>query len=70
MWRLRSIFGKDAHILARLLGIAAFGCLGLASYNIYVDGLPSIPLLIYRGGLIFVGLGLYYLAAFVGQRLN
>jgi len=68
MWNLRRIFGKDASLAVRLIGAVAVACLMVGTYNVLMDGLPTLPLLIYRGAVILLGLSLFFLASHLGQR--
>lgn len=68
MWNLRRIFGKEASLAVRLIGVVAVACLTVGTYNVLSDGLPTLPLLIYRSAVILLGLSLFFLASHLGQR--
>lgn len=68
MWTLKKIFGEQAGIWTRITGGAAIGSLSVGLYNLLIDGVPTLQLLVYRGGVILVGVCLLFLAAHLAER--
>ena len=61
------IFDKNSCTIVRLLGVVAITMVLVGVFNIAVAGVPTIPLLIYRGGVVVFGLCLLFLASHLSQ---
>jgi len=60
MWHLRKIFGSESDPLTRTVGTAALVLLFFGVLNVAREGVPTVPLLIYRGGIIITGMCLFF----------